>query len=80
MLRSSSPPREVRSRFNILECLLASTSVGNEKRYTVIEGKKTISFFDSIETRVKIVDICKKWLSVPYGFSKYEDFGNRSFH
>jgi len=43
-----------------------------QKKYTLVEGSKSIELFDSTETRNEIISICKEWLLTPHGFYRHE--------
>jgi hypothetical protein len=44
----------------------------SQRRYTIIEDGKTNILIDCKETRSEIINICKNWLSRPYGFHQHE--------
>jgi len=46
--------------------------IKNQRKYTNIEDGKTNILTDCKEARSEIINICKKWLSTPYGFNQHE--------
>lgn len=46
--------------------------IENQKKYTIVRGNKKVILSESRDTIKEIVDICKNWLSLPYGFKQHE--------
>ena len=52
--------------------IILAENIEKQKRYTIVDGKKTAILFDCKAAREEIVKVCKKWLSTPYGLHKHE--------
>ena len=52
-------------------CIL-SENIEKRRRYTILDGFRTSVLYDSNHARSKIIDVCKDWLSTPYGFHAHE--------
>lgn len=52
--------------------IILAENIEKQKKYTLLERKKTTEFFDCKTSREDIIRICKKWLSFPYGFHNHE--------
>ncbi|MCL4378292.1 MAG: hypothetical protein M1409_07940 [Actinobacteria bacterium] len=52
--------------------ILLAENIEKQKRYTIIDDHKTTILSDCNQTRSKIIKICKRWISMPYGFSSNE--------
>ena len=53
-------------------CYIIAEDTENQRKYTIIGNGKTNTLSDCKKTRSEIINICKKWLSKPYGFYKHE--------
>jgi hypothetical protein len=51
---------------------ILAENIEKQKRYTIVQGKKTTILSDCNSTREKIIEVCKKWLSIPYNLYKNE--------
>jgi hypothetical protein len=52
--------------------IILAENIEKQKRYTIIDDHKITILSDCKQTRNEIINICKKWLSKPYGFHSYE--------
>ena len=43
-----------------------------QKKYTIVNANKTTKLFDCKKARKEIINICRNWLSMPYGFRGLE--------
>jgi hypothetical protein len=58
---------------NASQKFIVAENIDGSKKYTVKDGSKIkMTFHDSKESREKIVTICKKWLSLSYGYYTLE--------
>ena len=51
---------------------ILAENIEKQKRYTIINENKTVILSDCKQTRDEIINVCKEWLSRPYGFSSLE--------
>jgi len=54
------------------EMIILAENIEKQKRYTIVQGKKTTILSDCKSAREEIINVCKGWISMPYGFHKHE--------
>ncbi|MFC2159965.1 ATP-grasp fold amidoligase family protein [Actinomycetota bacterium] len=52
--------------------IIFAEKIKKQKRYTIVDSRYESVFSDNNQTRSKIVDVCKSWLSLAYNFYKHE--------
>lgn len=50
--------------------IIFAENIDNQKRYTLVNHRRTAIIFDCAGTREEIIKVCKEWISRPHGFHR----------